>query len=240
MRGASVKRSDDAGPAAYLNYSFGPLTAFCYSFSAITAIHPGSNAIIAIVFGEYVCRILYHTAFSASSEQSAQAIPQAIIKLVAVLALLTVCAIHSINPKVFLRSQAVLTSAKARSSTAAVLIEQLLSLLAVAVMGIVQAARGQASPALRGNTFVGSSTSPGAYALALYSGLWAFSGWVRRHTRPHLTLQDAVNYAAGQMTNTSRDLPRVIHVSVRPCVMTQLTAQMGLVMSLARAASSPR
>lgn len=93
---------------------------------------------------------------------------------------------------------------------------QLLALFAVAIMGIVHAARGQASTALRGNTFVGSSTSPGAYAVALYSGLWAFSGWVRCHRSRQLTAQDAVNYAAGQMTNTSRDLPRVIHLSVRP------------------------
>lgn len=39
--------------------------------------------------------------------------------------------------------------------------------------------------------------------LTLNRGLWAFDGW------------DQVNMVAAELANTSRDLPRVIHISVR-------------------------
>lgn len=51
-------------------------------------------------------------------------------------------------------------------------VKQLLALLAVAVMGLVQLGLGRHSDSLKGNIFDGSTTSPGRYALALYSGLW--------------------------------------------------------------------
>ena len=167
----------DGGPQAYLNHSFGPLIAALYSWTTIVATQSSSAAIIATVFGEYTCRVLYHTAFSASSEQSAQAIPQAVIKLVAVLSMLAICAMHAVNPKLFVRAQLVLTSFKVRGRSPQLLSSQILALVAVAIMGIVQAARGLASSSLRTDIFTGSSTSPGAYAIALYSGLWAYSGW---------------------------------------------------------------
>lgn len=52
-------------------------------------------------------------------------------------------------------------------------------------MGIVQLAKGEMSSSLKGNIFEGSSHSAGSYALALYSGLWAYDGW------------DQANYVAG-------------------------------------------
>lgn len=59
--------------------------------------------------------------------------------------------------------------------------------------------------------FEGSATSPGAYALALYSGLWAFDGW------------DQTSYVAGEMKNVNRDLPRVIHSSLAVVVLIFLS-----------------
>jgi len=50
--------------------------------------------------------------------------------------------------------------------------------------------------------FTGSSTSPSAYALALYSGLWAFDGW------------DQANYVGGEMKHPEKNIPRVIHSSM--------------------------
>lgn len=50
--------------------------------------------------------------------------------------------------------------------------------------------------------FANSSVAPSAYALALYSGLWAYDGW------------DQSSYVAGEMKRVSRDLPRVIHISM--------------------------
>lgn len=49
--------------------------------------------------------------------------------------------------------------------------------------------------------------TPSSYALALYSGLWAFDGW------------DQANYVGGQMSDPARDLPRVVHIAM-PLVIT--------------------
>ena len=50
--------------------------------------------------------------------------------------------------------------------------------------------------------FEGSSNSPSAYALALYSGLWAFDGW------------DQANYVGGEVKNPEKNIPRTIHLSM--------------------------
>jgi hypothetical protein len=60
-------------------------------------------------------------------------------------------------------------------------LSQLFSLGLMMVIGLVVLIQGKASPALQGNTFAGSSTSPGNYALALFSGLFAFSGTFEHH-----------------------------------------------------------
>jgi amino acid transporter len=49
----------NGGAYAYLHHIFGPLSAFLFSWTAITALKPGSAAIIAIIFAEYVNRILF-------------------------------------------------------------------------------------------------------------------------------------------------------------------------------------
>jgi len=50
--------------------------------------------------------------------------------------------------------------------------------------------------------FENSSTSPTSYALAFYSGLWAYDGW------------DQANYVGGEMVNPEKNIPRVIHFSM--------------------------
>lgn len=70
------------------------------------------------------------------------------------------------------------------------------------MLGIVQLARGKASSSFREPVFDDSSKSPSAYALALYSGLWAFDGW------------DQTNYVGGEMRNPEKNIPRAIHTSM--------------------------
>jgi len=72
----------------------------------------------------------------------------------------------------------------------------------ICILGIIQIARGKASTSLTEPLFAGSSTSPTSYALAFYSGLWAFDGW------------DQANYVGGEMKNPQKNLPRVIHFSM--------------------------
>ncbi|KAK7054825.1 hypothetical protein VNI00_003288 [Paramarasmius palmivorus] len=76
------------------------------------------------------------------------------------------------------------------------------ALLAITILGIIQLARGKASDSFRQPWFDGSSTSPSAYSLALYSGLWALDGW------------DQANYVGGEMKNAEKNIPRAIHSSM--------------------------
>lgn len=70
-------------------------------------------------------------------------------------------------------------SAKLGSSTQVFLtIIKVFSLIFVAVLGLVALIKnGPGDSFSSGNFFAGSSKSPSSYAIALYSGLWAFDGW---------------------------------------------------------------
>lgn len=83
------------------------------------------------------------------------------------------------------------------------------SQISITLLGLIQLARGRATTSFTTSVFEGTSTSPSAYALALYSGLWAFDGW------------DQANYVGGEMSEPEKNIPRVIHssmitVTVRP------------------------
>lgn len=76
--------------------------------------------------------------------------------------------------------------------------------------------------------FEGASTEFSSYAIALYSGLWAFDG------------SDQVNYVAGQLKNPTRDIPRVIHLSMSTVLFLFLAANVSyfLVLPLSVVAQS--
>ena len=81
-------------------------------------------------------------------------------------------------------------------------------------------ARGHASSSLSGNLFEGSTTSPSAYALALYSGLWAFDGW------------DQANYVGGEMKNAEKNIPRAIHSSMIIVTVSGLVENEGFILKV--------
>lgn len=198
----------NGGSQAYLNYSFGPLSGYLFSWSAIVCLKPASAAIMATIFGEYVARVLYHTTTSAAGdphEQGLQGIPDWSIKLIGIAIVTVVTALNALSAKLGMRAQVTLTLLK------------LGIMLSVPILAIIQTARGKMPDASRNafsslsNMFEGSANGPGAYALALYSGLWAFDGW------------DQASYVAGEMKNVSRDLPRVIHISLGIVVLLFLT-----------------
>jgi len=76
------------------------------------------------------------------------------------------------------------------------------SQISITFLGLIQLVRGRATASFTTSIFDGTSTSPSAYALALYSGLWAFDGW------------DQANYVGGEMSEPERNIPRVIHFSM--------------------------
>lgn len=176
----------NGGAQAYLAYAYGPLVSYLFAWTAIIALKPGGNAVISLIFAEYLNRIFWNI----SAEVSADGIPQWAIKLTATGAVILVTVLCVATQKLGTRVAVVFTTIKVTA------------LILVTVLGVVQLARGKASPSLRQPWFENSSTSPSAYSLALYSGLWAFDGW------------DQANYVGGEIHHPEKNIPRAIHSSM--------------------------
>ncbi|KAI3610438.1 L-methionine transporter [Moniliophthora roreri] len=177
----------NGGAQAYLSYAYGPLVSYLFAWTAIIALKPGGNAVISLIFAEYMNRIFWHTG---QVDVSPDDIPQWAIKITAVAAVLVVTLLCVWTRKLGPRVAVVFTSVKVAA------------LLTITILGIIQLARGKASESFRQPWFDGSSTSPSAYSLALYSGLWALDGW------------DQANYVGGDMKNAEKNIPRAIHSSM--------------------------
>ncbi|TRM56224.1 amino acid permease-domain-containing protein [Schizophyllum amplum] len=187
----------NGGAQAYLSYAYGPLMAYLFAWSAIIALKPGGNAVIALIFAEYLNRLFFH---ATRAQADPDAIPQWAIKLTALLAVVAVTLLSVATRQLGTRAAVVFTTVKVAA------------LIAVTVIGIVQLARGAASSAFSRPLFEGASTSPAAYSLALYSGLWAFDGW------------DQANYVGGEIRDPARNIPRAIHSSMTVVILLFLLA----------------
>lgn len=177
----------NGGAQAYLQYAYGPLVSYLFAWTAISALKPGGNAVISLIFAEYLNRLFWHTT---ASDVSPDAIPQWAIKITAVVAVLLVSIICVATPTLGTRAAVVFTVVK------------IAALLSITILGLIHIIRGRASTSLTEDLFAGSSTSPSSYALALYSGLWAFDGW------------DQANYVGGEMKSPEKTIPRAIHSSM--------------------------
>ncbi|KIJ44053.1 hypothetical protein M422DRAFT_67697 [Sphaerobolus stellatus SS14] len=177
----------NGGAQAYLAYAYHPLVAFLFAWTAISALKPGGNAIIALIFGEYMSRLFFH---ATSSDISHGAIPEWSVKLTACAAVIFVTILCAAASKLGTRAAILFTTVKVTA------------LVAIAVLGIVQLGRGHVSSSLKEPLFANTSENISSYALALYSGLWAFDGW------------DQTNYVAGEMKNPEKNIPRAIHTSM--------------------------
>ncbi|KAG6370100.1 amino acid permease-domain-containing protein [Boletus reticuloceps] len=182
----------DGGAQAYLSYAYGPLVSFLFAWTAISALKPGSSAAVSLIFAEYLNRLMWHTT---RDQVSPDSIPQWSIKLTAIIAVLLVAVICSATRNMGTRAAVLFTTIK----------------ISIAILGLVQLARGQASESFKEPLFDNSSKSPSAYSLALYSGLWAFDGW------------DQANYVGGEMHNPEKNIPRTIHLSMTiVCILFML------------------
>lgn len=177
----------NGGAQAYLSYAYGPLLSYLFAWVAIIALKPGSNAVIALIFAEYLNRLFWHTT---RADVSPDDIPQWAIKLTATGAIVVVTILCAGARKLGTRAAVVFTTVK------------IAALILVTVLGLIQLARGKASVSFKASWFEGSSTSPSSYSLALYSGLWAFDGW------------DQANYVGGEMQQPEKNIPRAIHSSM--------------------------
>ncbi|KAJ6547599.1 L-methionine transporter [Mycena capillaripes] len=189
----------NGGAQAYLAYAYGPLVSYLFAWTAIIALKPGGNAVISLIFSEYLNRIFWHTT---RAEVSPDDIPQWAIKVTAIAAVMIVTLFCVAARKLGTRVAVVFTTIKVAA------------LISITVLGIIQLARGKQSSSLREPLFEGSSTSPSSYSLAFYSGLWAFDGW------------DQANYVGGEIQNPEKNIPRAIHSSMSIVTLLFLLANL--------------
>ncbi|KAG5728011.1 B(0,+)-type amino acid transporter 1 [Termitomyces sp. T112] len=187
----------NGGAQAYLSYAYGPLVSYLFAWTAIIALKPGGNAVISLIFAEYINRLFWS---HSRDEVSPDDIPQWAIKLTAVGAVVVVTVICTVSRKLGSRAAVVFTTIK------------IVSLIAITVLGLIQLVRGKASTSFRQPLFEGTSRSPSSWSLALYSGLWAYDGW------------DQANYVGGEMTHPERNIPRAIHSSMAIVILTFMLA----------------
>lgn len=190
----------NGGAQAYLQYSLGPLWGFLYSWTAIIALKPSSGAIIATIFGEYIARVLLHLIDGVDSDGNFAKygrgdIPAFAIKSIALVLVLFLFVVQVLTVKGGTRMQLAVTVTKCAL------------LYSIPIVAIVHAIARGLPPESRADLssfsglFRGTSADPSRYALALYSGLWAFDGW------------DQCTFIAGDMRNPRRDVPRTVHLS---------------------------
>ncbi|KAI0726492.1 L-methionine transporter [Fomitopsis betulina] len=204
----------NGGAQAYLNYAYGPLVSYLFAWTAIIVLSPVGNAVISLVFAEYLNRLFWHTA-------SPDNIPQWAIKLTAVCAILGVFGICAATPNAAPRMAVMFTTVKVAA------------LFSITVLGLVQLARGHASSALTSESLFANPLSGAAGALAqagpsevaraLYSGLWAFDGW------------NQANYVGGEMRDAQRNIPRAIHCSMGAVIILFFLANLSYFVVLEKA-----
>ncbi|KAI8881070.1 amino acid transporter [Backusella circina FSU 941] len=186
----------NGGESVYLGRAYGSLISFMFEFVTIVVQKPGSLAIICIVFGDYVSRIAYHTYFfnvphdSDSAVQLADSvIPFFLPKLLAIVCLCILTLINAFSVRAGIRVQDFLTVIK------------VLTAIVISVTGVVVLTNKTlvVGNSFQGDPFAGiGSINFGQFALAFYSGLWAYDGW------------NNLNYVSGEMKDPHRDLPKVI------------------------------
>ncbi|KAL1926192.1 hypothetical protein VTP01DRAFT_6057 [Rhizomucor pusillus] len=199
----------NGGESVYLSRAFGSLVSFAFEFVSIVVQKPGGLAIVCTVFGEYVSRIAYHTYYfrvphdsESAAELADSIIPAFLPKLIAIITLFLVSTINAISIRAGIHVQDGLTILK------------VLTALFISILGVVFLAQGN----IRDNSlevppFQGiESLTFGKYAVALYSGLWAYDGW------------NNLNYVSGEMKHPDRDLPRVIFFGIPIVILCYLLA----------------
>jgi len=169
---------------AYILEAFGPIVAFVRLWVSVLIIEPTVQAAIAITFSTYLIKPFFMTCDP----------PFMAVRLLAGAFVVLIIAMNCWSVRYGTRIQDWFAYAK------------VVALIVIIVTGIVALCNGSASSSLA-KPWEGTTTEPGAIALAMYSGLYAYSGW------------DTLNFMVEEMKDPYRNLPLSIYISMPICTI---------------------
>ena len=137
----------------YIRHGFGVFPAFLYNWVDFLFADASGRAIVALTFSKYFSQMFWRGCSP----------PLSIVRLVAALALMILTGIQCFGTKLGIMTTNVFTFAKVTG------------LLVIIVAGLIFLGEGHTENFE--DSFEGSATDPGSYALAVLSAFWAFSGF---------------------------------------------------------------
>ncbi|XP_071445737.1 b(0,+)-type amino acid transporter 1-like isoform X2 [Hetaerina americana] len=167
---------------------WGPLPAFMCSWIYVLALRPAEIAVIVLTFSEYSIRPFLSDVPQEEIGDGTLFCQETATKLVAVAAVGLMTYINIVSVKLYVKVQNIFTICK------------LLVCFVVIIGGLYELCMGNIQHLSKG--FEGTTTSPGDYALAFYSGLWAYDGW------------STVTVVTEEIKNPEVNIPRSIAIGV--------------------------
>ncbi|XP_024943330.1 Y+L amino acid transporter 2 isoform X2 [Cephus cinctus] len=166
------------GDYAYISDAFGPLPAFLYLWVALFILVPTGNAITALTFAQYILQPAWPGCEP----------PYEAVRLLAAVITCLLTAINCYNVKWATRVQDVFTGTK------------IFALIIIMVAGVWWLCMGHTENFHQ--PMAGTNTQPGYIALAIYSGLFSYSGW------------NYLNFVTEELQDPYKNLPKAICISL--------------------------
>uniref|UniRef100_A0A8C4RYJ0 Cystine/glutamate transporter-like n=1 Tax=Erpetoichthys calabaricus TaxID=27687 RepID=A0A8C4RYJ0_ERPCA len=182
--GTSIKKS--GAHYIYLLETLGPMPAFLRLWAEFILIRPASSSVIGLAFGQYIVQPFF----------SPCPAPEILVKMLSIIEVSFVVAMNCWSVDWTSRLQMVLTTVKMGA------------LVLIIVPGIIKLASGQTENFH--NAFDASSLTLDKIPLAVYTGLYAYSGWY------------ILNFVTEEVIDPKRNIPMSIILSMVTVTVTYL------------------
>jgi amino acid transporter len=189
----------NGGEPVYLERAYGEMMGFLFEWTAVLAMKPGGNAIVLVVFADYVGRAIFTTTTS-NQHDPLVPVPWIYQKSIAIAAAVMITFILAVSLKAGNAFNTMLTVTK------------LIVIAAIASVGIgvLFGVGGLHRSGLLQHAWQDTSTDPKNWAIAFYSALFTFDGW------------NNLNYVTGELKDPSRDLPLTIALGMPVVIVSYI------------------